>query len=272
MDAIDPFKPYQPLMASHKQDTEDLVFRELEPSQSLSQVIYSFIQVRSSTSRIYSVAPDSLPTLFVGPERTLCASFTSQVIELPIKVGVDYFGIRFRPGALKQLFDVNLTSVREKLVDALCLGHANVGSLHQTLYGMTTFEQRVAYCESLISAIPYRRPPSSFVKALLIIYASRGNINISRDVVERLCVSSRQLNRTFTEYTGVSIKRFAEVVRAQAVCEFLHGAPQQSLRASSRYGYFDQSHLLKDFKSRFLAPPSVFFERFLSDFYNTSEK
>ena len=265
------FQPFQPLLSANAQKPLGLTVIESRPSNALGRLVHSFIQVRSAQPLVYATIPDALPTFFIGPKQTLCASFVSRVVELPIQAGVDYFGIRFRPGALKALFDVDLNLIGEKVVDALCLGNQNIGSLHHALYHFTSFEQRVAHCESVLGAIPTNGPTEKFADALAIIYSSQGNLGIGSCLAKTLQMSSRQLNRMFREYVGVSAKCFAAVVRAHGVCEYLYGMPKQSLVASSLYGYFDQAHLLNDFKQRFLLSPRPFFERFRSDFYNISE-
>lgn len=108
-------------------------------------------------------------------------------------------------------------------------------------------------------------------KALAGIYATKGEIEIEKTLAAGLGVSARHLNRLFASHVGMSAKRFAQVIRMQNVCRFLQESPKSSLLAAIRFGYFDQAHLLKDFKKHIQASPEGFFSRFRSDFYNTSK-
>lgn len=62
-------------------------------------------------------------------------------------------------------------------------------------------------------------------------------------------VSSRQLERLFHEYIGMTPKKLCNLVRYQCLWnEIMHNPGFQTADAVYRYGYTDQSHLLREFK------------------------
>ena len=60
--------------------------------------------------------------------------------------------------------------------------------------------------------------------------------------------SGRQLQRVFLKETGLSPKRFAQLVRYQSLWRAALSPGFRVLDAVERFGYTDQSHLLREFK------------------------
>lgn len=69
------------------------------------------------------------------------------------------------------------------------------------------------------------------------------------DLTQDILVSSRQLERLFLEYIGISPKSFASMVRYQYLWnELLYENNFNIADAVYKYGYSDQAHLCHDFK------------------------
>jgi len=107
-----------------------------------------------------------------------------------------------------------------------------------------------------------------FDQALSLIYQSAGNIKVNQ-VATTIGWSSRHLNRLFQQYIGLSTKTFAQTIRIQGVCRELFMQPANSPGLILDSGFYDQSHMIKDFRKILLTNPTPFFSRLMSDFYNT---
>ncbi len=84
--------------------------------------------------------------------------------------------------------------------------------------------------------------------AIKHILTSKGTMEIS-DLVKESFVSSRQLERLFHEYVGVTPKKLSNLVRYQFLWrEILQQPDFNILDAVYKYGYTDQSHLVREFK------------------------
>ncbi|MGL5259727.1 MAG: helix-turn-helix domain-containing protein [Lachnospiraceae bacterium] len=80
------------------------------------------------------------------------------------------------------------------------------------------------------------------------ILINKGTLDIS-DVAWESFVSTRQLERLFQEYIGVSPKRLSNLIRYHFLWnDILYEAHFDVLNAVYKYGYTDQSHLLREFK------------------------
>lgn len=68
-------------------------------------------------------------------------------------------------------------------------------------------------------------------------------------LAKELFVSSRQLERLFHEYVGITPKKLGNLIRYQYLWRDIVSEPDFNiLNGVHRYGYADQSHLLREFK------------------------
>lgn len=111
-----------------------------------------------------------------------------------------------------------------------------------------TVKQRIELSEEfLINNLKDRRC-GLFTEALGEIITLRG-VCILEDISKKLHVSSRQLERVFSEYLGLSPKKASMLIRYQYLWrDILSEGNFNAADKASEYGYTDQSHLLKDFR------------------------
>ena len=80
------------------------------------------------------------------------------------------------------------------------------------------------------------------------ILMHKGSLEIS-NLAKESFVSSRQLERLFHEYVGITPKKLSNLVRYQFLWrDILCNSNFNIMDAVHRYGYSDQSHLLHEFK------------------------
>ncbi|GAB6120437.1 AraC family transcriptional regulator [Dysgonomonas termitidis] len=67
---------------------------------------------------------------------------------------------------------------------------------------------------------------------------------------EIACLSYKQFNRIFTEYVGANPKEFTRIIRFQRALYILQNTPDINItELAFDCGYYDQPHLIKEFKS-----------------------
>ena len=93
--------------------------------------------------------------------------------------------------------------------------------------------------------------------AVRAIRASHGAVEIDA-LARELGVTARTLQRRFAASAGLSPKSLARIVRFQRVFAAWRDDPQSLSRAALESGYFDQSHLVRDFRDFAGAPPAGF--------------
>ncbi len=86
-----------------------------------------------------------------------------------------------------------------------------------------------------------------------------GEVRVER-VADQLGVTARHLRRAFTESVGVGPKEFARTVRLQRAVR-LGATSSDWARVAADAGYYDQAHLIADFRQLVGLTPGVFFKR-----------
>jgi AraC-like DNA-binding protein len=109
-------------------------------------------------------------------------------------------------------------------------------------------------CIALIETFLFKRftqPAEHNIKriesAIRLINAGRDD---SAQLADAACLSTKQFARVFTEYVGTHPKEFSRIIRFQRALYLLEHGFQSNLTAlAGECGYFDQSHMIKDFKA-----------------------
>lgn len=84
------------------------------------------------------------------------------------------------------------------------------------------------------------------VEAVRSIYTAKGMIKI-KALQDQLFISQSAFEKRFRKLVGSSSKKFASIVRFNAVLEGL-GKARSLTEICYEYGFFDQAHFIKDFK------------------------
>lgn len=117
------------------------------------------------------------------------------------------------------------------------------------LLELVTLTEKISYVEQLLlrktAKVRENRIVNDVINNMLI---NRGVLEIS-DLARESFVSSRQLERLFHEYVGITPKKLSNLIRYQFLWrDILYRPDFNILNAVHQYGYTDQSHLLREFK------------------------
>ena len=257
------YKPFQPILTETGLRRFNLTLEFAPACNNLRGIVHSYLQIRAMKPTPYPIIPDGTQAIFIAQHGTKIGGAQTQACDIQILEPGDYFGIRFYPGALRYFLDLNLFEITDQFVEAQFFSQ-----LHHKIYQSKTFQQRTYICEQWLLQQFKPSVITKFDHALFLIYQSFGNIKINL-LATKVGWSSRHLHRIFKYYTGLSTKTFLQIIRIQYACKQLYLKPNDSLETAFNLGFFDQAHLLKDYKKRLLTNPGIFFERFKSDFYNT---
>lgn len=114
---------------------------------------------------------------------------------------------------------------------------------------LISIREMVSYAELLLTRKIKKTRENQIVNhAVDNILISKGSMEVS-GLAKELFVSSRQLERLFHEYVGITPKKLGNLVRYQFLWRDILSEPDfHILNAVHRYGYADQSHLLREFR------------------------
>lgn len=112
-----------------------------------------------------------------------------------------------------------------------------------------TVKQLIALSEEFLVNNLRERNCGLFLNALGEIMNLHGACTAG-DISKNLHIGNRQLERVFSEYSGLTPKKAAMLIRYQYLWrDILFGQCFNGADKAVEYGYSDQSHLLKDFRN-----------------------
>ena len=165
-----------------------------------------------------------------------------------------YFGLRFMPGSVILPKDLSIEDLvdRDLEIRPEIYGTRLAGEL---LQAASLPEQARLFLESYARLLPHDQDRSA-TQALenyitIRICECRGNISMAA-LSEETGYSPAYIRRTFKGIHGISPKKFQRIVRFQSLLhqmDTLGGPSYGGAFLPEDTGYYDQSHLIKDFKN-----------------------
>ena len=261
------FRPFQPTITSTGLINFGLTLECSRPCDVLKGVVHSYLQIKAEKATPYPVIPDGTQSIFISPHGSMIGGAQLKTRDIQILEAGEYFGIRFYSGALRYFFELDISEITDQYVGNEYIPCVFFNNLHQLIYQQKNYHKRVKVCEQWLLTNFKPQPKSRFDEALRLIYQSSGDVKVN-SLANSVDFSSRHLSRLFQRYTGLSTKTFTKIIRMQHACRHLYLTPRTHLNTTLEFGFFDQSHLIKDFRKHLLSTPLDFSNRFMSDFYN----
>ncbi len=138
-------------------------------------------------------------------------------------------------------------------------------ALHREIAEAKSTAERIALSENyLLRRLNKSRENPDLMNALYYIVSQNGNADIS-DISLYTALSKRQLERIFKRTTGVSPKTLTDLIRYQLLWQDVISGGFDVQEAVLKFGYCDQSHLLKSFKRFHGETPSEAFKNARKD-------
>src|SRR5262249_24299126 len=134
-------------------------------------------------------------------------------------------------------------------IDLETLWGARTRELRERLYAAATPMDRFRLLEeSLMGRLPDRPVGQAAVRAALTFFARTGAGARVREIARAVRLSQRRLIEVFTAEVGMTPKLFSRVQRFQrALALTYHTIAPDWATLAVECGYFDQSHLIRDF-------------------------
>jgi len=201
------------------------------------------------------VAPDGSITR--QPQAFLVGQISGPMVVRPTGP-VDLVAVRFESHGAA-LLHPNLSAITDRWAPVETLAEQRLHHLAAHLILDGDPRRRWALLDSTCAQVVADTPPpdARVAAAVRAIRQSSGAIaldELSRD----LGLAPRSLQRLFGRQVGISPKLLARIVRFQRVFGAWREDPRSMARVAAECGYFDQSHLVRDFRDFAGAPPASF--------------
>ena len=192
---------------------------------------------------------------------------TNQYYPLLSRQKAGVFGVFFYPYAIPLLFSVQADEItNHNLEISLLLGRQGK-ELEEKIASAKSTMERVcivsAFLEKRLAAIPSSH--SGIIATVKHIIARQGLVDIDT-LVENNFLSQRQFERKFKAITGFSAKMFTRILRFEQVIAAHVKSQKTFTHLAYQYGYYDQSHLIKDFREFSGQHPRAYFGEDISLF------
>lgn len=261
------FAPSQP---SIKYGDKSVCYSEMLPNPILQSYIYCYWELKTidklTEPFIYRVVADGCIDIYFDLRflsESYVMGFCKKYTEFPLENRFHYIGVRFLPTMFTNLFKINASSLSNQfqLVENVLPKISNFikENFDSNFTNYKICKQLDDFFIDELNKIDIDSDQRLY-KNLELILKSNGVLSIEESV--DFGISRRQLSRLFEYYVGTNIKTFCKVVQFQNI---LRAKPStQSLRKNKLFydfGYYDQSHFIKDFKNFCGITPSKFFNR-----------
>ncbi len=241
-----------------------------------------YVENTSFSSRIQAANGDTVAIIgFGAPTRTIDLrypdrsvthkSFFAGLFDSPViteSMGPNGgLQIDFTPIGAYRFFGMPMHELANSVVSLVDLLGLSASSLSEQLQLLPSWEPRFEMMDRLIARRLADAPEDSPAVAAAYerIRASGGLVSIGT-LADEVGWSQKHLIQRFREQIGLPPKTFARMVRFGKAIELVRG-PQPGLGAdiAHRCGYYDQAHLIRDFRRFAGTTPSAFAARVLPD-------
>ena len=224
------------------------------PQNSLFFYINDRIKVMKSGETVFTPQPRSV---VVGPMIT--------GVMLDINKNHKAVRVGFHPGGLHRFLGLSMAEMIDDHYDAVDIYGREMEEVNNQLQEAQSFDEIKNIIESfLLKKVNVLRRALPFDKAMLELMRTNGNMPIEK-VASLACLSIRQFERVSKERIGVPPKIFARLIRFSKAYRMRENFPKLNWTSIAYHcGYFDQMHLIRDFKQFACVPPGII-ERYLEN-------
>lgn len=235
-------------------------YREYAPCETLSSHVACYWTMdfhADNGNQLHRIIPDGCVDIIVDRRSPSCwkAAFVeglmTQFEVLSLSQAQSLFGIRFFSESAQSIlkFPVSAFIGQHVFLEDIW-GAEGLFMVEEILFADTVSKIIEIVEHKLNSLLSINDTPSNSLlhASMKYMYTFKGSISTA-DLAEKLSFSERHLRRTFHRELGLSPKEMLGIVQFQSMLQALYSGPHSSFTdIAVKYGYYDQSHFIKNFK------------------------
>lgn len=166
-----------------------------------------------------------------------------------------YFGkldlilVVFQPIGAKAFFSMPMNELSGQSIALDALSDPHIMELEGRLMDIADNQTCVHLIEQFLLKRLYQFEEYNYKRLTSVISAINYRENNVSALAHEACLSQKQFKRIFTDYVGLNPKEFLQIARFAKTTHTLQTQPKMSLNELAyKCGYYDRSHLIKDFK------------------------
>mgnify|MGYP001362498844 CR=1 FL=1 len=253
-------------------------YREHPPAAPLRRLVrsYWFLTGRAGVDEPAAdpALPDGSPELIINlgdPFRALSADGHAVLQPLTMLVGqitrpfsvaptgrVDLVAARLEAFGAAGLWP-RVASLTDRWADGEAIPHARLAEAREALSKATTLEHRLTILDHhLLGVFAAAKQPDWRVESAVNAIRATGGAEPLERIAADVGTTPRNLQRLFAAQVGIPPKLLARITRFQRVFAAWRTDPASLSRVAVGCGYFDQSHLVRDFRDFAGTAPAAF--------------
>lgn len=219
-------------------------YAEIQPTAALRPWVECFWTVRDDGGepREQRVLPDGCADLIFDLHAGEGSAIGTMTRPIVVPGGGDFLGVRFRPGRAAAFLRIPLAEITDARVP--------LGDLWRD--APVTFD--VAQLEELLLK---RLQPDRDARVDAAVDRIIRGVDRVEAIAKEIGISRQHLARQFLHHVGVTPKTFARVMRFRRVLSSI-GQDADWADVAAANGYYDQSHLIADFRELAGSTPNAF--------------
>ncbi len=172
-----------------------------------------------------------------------------------------FFNILFQPGALFRLIGMPRYELTNSFIDAESVLPIQIKELTEQLKNADSYAQIIQLAESFIGKLIRRSKIQAHGIDRAAQFLLQATDPISMDwLASQSCLSARQFERKFQERMGVTASQLARIARFDKAFMMKNAQPHLDwLSVAIQCGYYDYTHLVRDYKAFTGLTPASFF-------------
>lgn len=240
-----------------------MIYKEYQPSTALLAYVETYWVATGYCSQLYSnkILPDGCADIIFSfgdkSEYNTLSPFHPNIVGTMTTYSkvfyhndVSMLGIRFRPAGLTAFTRTPMSEFTDLRVDVSLADSIFDEEFYFRLPDLDSLKMRLKHIDlylvkklSRTFAIDKRT-----IHAVDLIRNANGQLSLDK-VADSSCISLRQLERKFKQAIGVTPKMFSRITKLNHTISYFKENREESIYSVAvDCGYYDHSHLIKEFK------------------------
>lgn len=163
-----------------------------------------------------------------------------------------FFGVRFYPWVLSELFGIPATELTNDTLDIISLLGREGDLLNSDMLKSHNFADRIRVITAFL-VTKIQDPSKRFIqmqRSFALIRSCEGKVTVD-DIIRSSYISERQFERNFKILTGFSARTYLKILKFENALQCMKNSTNETGLLTSialNNGYYDQAHFNRHFK------------------------
>lgn len=224
--------------------TNDIEYKIIKPYLLLADYIERFFMIinHSENDKEIVVLPDGIIDIFFSyslkePFSIMLYNFDREAKQFTLASKTVTFAINFKLLAVEYILNMNVANIPN---NKLLLPDDFWNITQKDLADFDCFVEKVS--KKMHTLLAKKTIDERKRKLFKLIYSSKGSMTV-KEMSEKSSWSSREINRYFNKYFGLSLKTYCNIVRFRASFEQIRNG-----KLYPELSYADQAHFIRETK------------------------